>query len=645
MTEVHEHFRQPSSRLQLLIFLNLYISDPTFQSKATFQQFPSILAKHELTASLLMSLLVDNSTTVCNVGLTVLAKLLPMFAKHACEDLKSMLPRLLAILARMMCWVERPPPPIRSGPDDGPDEKEEQELEAQISVRAMLRDDIEWTRLEMTFDATRSFPPSPRRYFTMLYYLFPCNVIRFLRKPFKHLADTQLESPYTIGWEEVLKERELRVKSEALLRVYACHPFLVRRDALQELSMPDVWTEYDVARMASEAVLLDLGNTAPRGEVHRSDDTGTQEQPTLVDLPGIPNTSLDRMITASIALKAGAPKRSSTTSPVSDLSASPSSQSTSPSKPHSDPSDTTWVPEGLLALQREAILLRNELNFELWLSRQTAQHLARLYVDRNQSKHDEAEWQALYNKLRNYRTQVTQLGQDLQDQKNLLASERGSMGEWKTELQSKLRELRAEKKTWIAEAAALRTAHQEVQAMLAAQGKLLAESTTEVFKLQTQQRETQHKIDRLRDYERQIEQHIKMQRLWDDDFQKFNERAEELKQQESRYRQLELRLQSFENSQTALLSHHKSPSGAQAPVVRPLTRKSRTTEQANFLEKQLTLLEDEKVKSEEARRKLREENMELREEGEEMRAMIELLKGQVAKQKGVMPVAQLPDPA
>jgi hypothetical protein len=42
----------------------------------------------------------------------------------------------------------------------------------------------------------------------------------------------------------------------------------------------------------------------------------------------------------------------------------------------------------------------------------------------------------------------------------------------------------------------------------------LAAATREVFDLQTQKKETQHKIDRLKDYERQIDQHIKVQRLW-----------------------------------------------------------------------------------------------------------------------------------
>lgn len=53
-----------------------------------------------------------------------------------------------------------------------------------------------------------------------------------------------------------------------------------------------------------------------------------------------------------------------------------------------------------------------------------------------------------------------------------------------------------------------------LQALFQAQGTLLAEATKEVFGLQTQRKESQHKIDRLHDYERQIEQHVKVQRLW-----------------------------------------------------------------------------------------------------------------------------------
>ena len=52
------------------------------------------------------------------------------------------------------------------------------------------------------------------------------------------------------------------------------------------------------------------------------------------------------------------------------------------------------------------------------------------------------------------------------------------------------------------------------QALFVAQGKLLADATNKVFELETQRKENQHKIDRLKDYEQQIDQHIKVQRLW-----------------------------------------------------------------------------------------------------------------------------------
>ena len=94
----------------------------------------------------------------------------------------------------------------------------------------------------------------------------------------------------------------------------------------------------------------------------------------------------------------------------------------------------------------------------------------------------------------------------------------------------------------------------------------MAEATKDLFELQTQKKETQHKIDRLRDYERQIEQHVKMQRLWyvglqsrcrmilrcyvrDSDFQKFNDRGEEIQSVKSQYRKMEMRLESYEKTQ------------------------------------------------------------------------------------------------
>ncbi len=52
------------------------------------------------------------------------------------------------------------------------------------------------------------------------------------------------------------------------------------------------------------------------------------------------------------------------------------------------------------------------------------------------------------------------------------------------------------------------------QDTFAAQGKLLAEATQAVFRLETRIKENAPKVDRLHDYEMQIEQLMKLQRLW-----------------------------------------------------------------------------------------------------------------------------------
>jgi hypothetical protein len=53
-----------------------------------------------------------------------------------------------------------------------------------------------------------------------------------------------------------------------------------------------------------------------------------------------------------------------------------------------------------------------------------------------------------------------------------------------------------------------------LKARYEAQGLLLAAANKEVFELKTQIKENQHKIDRLHDYEKQIEALVKVERTW-----------------------------------------------------------------------------------------------------------------------------------
>lgn len=173
--------------------------------------------------SILTSLLVDNSTTACTIGLTMLTKLLPIFAVQDCGALKGMLPQLFAILARILCWRERGPPtspltPVPEGvrSDDHNSNPKENYSEQAIEGTRVLdtNPDLQWERLELSFDATAAPAPSPRQYFTFLYYLFPCNLIAFLRNPVGYLTDRHVERPYAVDWEDVLDQEQIKTKSE-----------------------------------------------------------------------------------------------------------------------------------------------------------------------------------------------------------------------------------------------------------------------------------------------------------------------------------------------------------------------------------------------------------------------------------------------
>jgi hypothetical protein len=173
-------------------------------------------------SSILTSLLVDDSTTACTISLTMLTKLLPIFAVRACSALKRLLPQLFAVLARILCWPEGAPSTSTHSPlpdstasdeEHGTDgENPGQATEIKRTLDANL--DLQWERLELSFDSTATSAPSPERYFTFLYFLFPCNLIAFLRDPVGYLAERKVERPYAVDWEDALDHEQIKTKSE-----------------------------------------------------------------------------------------------------------------------------------------------------------------------------------------------------------------------------------------------------------------------------------------------------------------------------------------------------------------------------------------------------------------------------------------------
>ncbi|KIM62085.1 hypothetical protein SCLCIDRAFT_120575 [Scleroderma citrinum Foug A] len=659
MTEVYIAFATPSSRLQLLILLSGFTSDEAFPSLA------SKLAKHQLMDSLLNSLLIDNSSTHCTIGLTVLVKLLPIFAVHAFDELKKMLPRLFATLARVICWKKRPlavePSPER---EDEQLEMDENVSDEFVEIPSLdLRSDLGWQRLEPVFDAFPFAPPSDT-YFSFLYYLFPCNLIRFLRAPSAYLNDRGYQTPFTVSWEDALDNVNIRSKTEALLRTRTFHARIILQDWQSELEETNPWLDYGVSRVASECIMLDVRKMAlgsrertvaseverPLSMIVNEEEVSCPQTPH----PGHPELppsklriSLQDMITTSVALKSNleididGPTAATWPTLLFPSGNNPLLKSGDSSSESDNVSEGLPLPkhvrEAIVGLQREILLLRNELNFELWLSRENVQHIGRLHKDRILSKNMEAERQGLSNKLRQYKAQVHSLEREIHEHKEQSSSAKNKYADWNNELQKRLREFREEKKRWVTETAAMRTAEKEARALFNAQGKLLADAEKEVFELTTRLKENQHKIDRLHDYERQIEQHVRMQKLWDADFEKFNARGQEIEFIKSKCKQMEMMLESCEKALEKLEDEARAYRRQnQALEARLVLVQKKYDAFCRLPESEIAAIVAEKSDLALRNARLREENAELKDEVEEMRAAVEVLRAQLSGQRGLI---------
>lgn len=197
------------------------------------------------------------------------------------------------------------------------------------------------------------------------------------------------------------------------------------RDAAAELSGPGFYAKYDVARIASEMTMLDVRNTAlglhehlagasslpedllvtPPAAITR-DDHDREQIPSLpahsIELNhGRASISLQDMISTSVALKSNVhvdviePITHWPNSLFPSTTASPT-KSSAPLPPHTENSEIpSHIAQAVSGLQREVLLLRNELNFELWLSRENVKHIGRLYQERIMTRSAEAERQGL----------------------------------------------------------------------------------------------------------------------------------------------------------------------------------------------------------------------------------------------------------
>ncbi|EJD53280.1 hypothetical protein AURDEDRAFT_110965 [Auricularia subglabra TFB-10046 SS5] len=649
-------FAYNPSRLELLILFRRLVTCDDFDFAA--------FASSDLLSSILLSLTVDNSTSVFTVGLTVIVTMLPHLAIQAHELLVKRLPTLFAILARALCsnGLQRSEGARDRGvQNDGEDSDGFTWTDStgiQFQGKALeVRPDLHWQRLEASFVPISSRLPSADHYFTFLYGMYPCNTVEFLRRPSRYMRDHDVPCPFVVGWQEVLEDSQIRQRALTLARKHALSSSALSYDVITEVTDHRRWADMAASDIISQVTALDItrvpaSSSCPAPQAPRGEDDiepHPDDPATVTDFsnPERPRISVRNMIATTMALKSGAALEVVDYPahwPVEVFYAAAGRPSRSASVGSRAPSlrePDAAVAEGELParalqavaiLQRESLLLRNELNYQLWLKRGLLQNIERLQRERNVTVRGELERQHLRDKRKEYQAQVEDLQAQLKTERaNLDRAQRKLTEEVELHL-AKRKELRESKKKWEEDTANLRSAEKELKAVHKAQSQRLAEASTTIFELESKAKEAAPKIERLEDYEKRIEQLTTMQKAWDADVRRYRAQKEQIEIMVSNYKKMEDRLASYQAANQSLLDDRRANEQKISELERKLAAGEVARPQASSSQGSLIPSQSQQIRELAAdlaqvrasNKKLRADNATLRDRAEELESIREL---------------------
>lgn len=293
---------------------------------------------------------------------------------------------------------------------------------------------------EMAFDSVASTSPDATRYFTFLYGVFPVNTITFLREPVAYLEKHKCQTPFKADWEEVLYyEDEIWNRCDNLLRSHVLHPALIRVTAQQELESPPFWNT-DVTGLITACSILDVRNSVAAsqgtlGELQAQFDVWTEGGEVLAEKDGNttplvehsfwqghgrPAISIRQLMETHSLLKSGlpvnivndysdvlsTPRLHSTQIPAFETAAATLAstlerpmQTNGTRSPESVSLTSTQrdqaKDEAISVLQRDLLLMMNELNFETYLLRTYLATIGDLHKKSSRTRSSELDRQRM----------------------------------------------------------------------------------------------------------------------------------------------------------------------------------------------------------------------------------------------------------
>ncbi|ORY01089.1 hypothetical protein K493DRAFT_312581 [Basidiobolus meristosporus CBS 931.73] len=529
---INEYFVKRASRLQVLVLLVNFLRRQDIHVH--------YITQSTLLDSIIQSLLIDTSVTTLTMGLTVLSMLLP----HIVPVLPALLPKLLVIISRMLCW----------GRDKSNANEEKSTTNWEIDEASMDEDLI---------------APNASVVFTLVYGIFPCNLIKFIRSPTEYveLYQAAMESESKFPWIEEDTD-QLRSKAQTYLSQHISHPNFVISDVASELKNISQWFKLEPSDIVVECLKYHGPSKAQQYLQSQADAASDliKRQPVAAPAGGMASFDVDNdewpQASASLPLDQAKPQANEPDQTSESLMKDEQQSSlVDIIKIHKALKQgmeiTNWDPWQMLKintysteynnftlkygfseadltdqekvkfLQREVLLLKNEINFETYLKQQYMQQMGRLHRDRMVESTVEAERQTMYNTCRSLQAEVRVLKETLSRQRAEAGATKSKHVNWENELNNKLRRYRDERKKWNSESLHLRQKIQECEVCDMEDFSLILECYR-IFELENQIMIQDTMVQKIQEYEKRIEQLTGQLSLWEEERQSMSLQSKRL---------------------------------------------------------------------------------------------------------------------
>ncbi|KAF2658741.1 hypothetical protein K491DRAFT_713225 [Lophiostoma macrostomum CBS 122681] len=535
LSALDELFVQKHHRIQALNLLSAFVR---LQPPHLHLVLETSLIQH-----LEKCLLIDTSSTVIELALMVLIMLLPHITGSLTSD--HHLAKLFLIYSRLLCWDKF----------GSPEELDSDAEQAQDRYESSSEDeddaDQRWEKVHHSLDYPEGSPPTLLHYFTFLYGLFPLNFMSFVRKPRKFLKSQNFPGADDFDLDQDL----IHSRTEPYRRVHLLHPNMFTTTIEDEWS-ENRWLKSDPADVVTECMDLCVAVSSTL------EDPGPPPTSKLPDLPippipDIPETesALDDDPTVSwrntqstmfgqpetfdILPRAKSVKSSKSTSPLlkaRDVTDSPTlpplkaekkqhflagSVITSQQLQHpssrlgtfaqavttgsNSPTQPEFQNQSMASLQREIMLLRNDLNFERYLKQQHLTHIGQLQRKHIKEATAEADTLSLINTNRTLKARLAKANELYAQLKKETMTSRSQSKKWETELSSKVKSYREDQKVWQGDEETLRFTLKKTEQDCEHLKKMVERAEAEQLKAQQRTRALEFELEDYGNTRRELE--------------------------------------------------------------------------------------------------------------------------------------------